>query len=153
MIKNPTPSTHNPKKRRNRPLKPVTFEEYLKTPKSLDFDTARNLHREIIGELGADPDALELYEELLAASVKYAGFRARWLLLSWEEKAEQDASRTASHDALIVKCNQLARYLKMQGKEAGWRDVLGYEENDRYNRKRLGDFGCFLAFVNGINGR
>ncbi|OUQ13672.1 hypothetical protein B5E84_17235 [Lachnoclostridium sp. An14] len=125
----------------------------MKEPQSRDFDTARHLHKEIIEELGTDPDALELYEELLAASVKYAGFRARWLLLSREEKAEQDASRTASHDALIVKCNQLARYLIMQGKEAGWREALGYEENDRYNRKRLGDFGCFLAFVNGINGR
>ena len=134
-------------------MKPVTFEEYLKEPQSRDFDTARHLHKEIIEELGTDPDALELYEELLAASVKYAGFRARWLLLSRDEKAEQDASRTASHDALIVKCNQLARYLIMQGKEAGWREALGYEENDRYNRKRLGDFGCFLAFVNGINGR
>ena len=134
-------------------MKPVTFEEYLKEPQSRDFDTARHLHKEIIEELGTDPDALELYEELLAASVKYAGFRARWLLLSREEKAEQDASRTASHDALIVKCNQLARYLIMQGKEAGWREALGYEENDRYNRKGLGDFGCFLAFVSGINGR
>lgn len=45
----------------------------------------------------------------------------------------------------------LARYLKQQGKTAAWRDELGYEEDDPYNRKAIGDFACYLAFVNGIN--
>ena len=47
----------------------------------------------------------------------------------------------------------LARYLKQQGKVAAWRDALGYEEDDQYNRKAIGDFACYLAFVNGINAR
>ncbi len=134
-------------------MKLTTYEEYLKEPKSLDFESELGIHREMLEEIGTDPDALELYEELLQASARYAGFRSQWLLWSRAEKMDQDGSRTACHNALIVKFNQLARYLKMQGKEASWRDVLGYEEDDRYNRKRLGDFGCFLAFINGINGR
>lgn len=134
-------------------MKLTTYEEYLKEPKSLDFESELKIHREMLEEIGTDPDALELYEELLQASARYAGFRSQWLLWSRAEKMDQDGSRMACHNALIVKFNQLARYLKMQGKEASWRDVLGYEEDDRYNRKRLGDFGCFLAFINGINGR
>lgn len=134
-------------------MKPTTYEEYLKEPKSLDFESELGIHREMLEEIGTDPDALELYEELLQASARYAGFRSQWLLWSREEKIDQDASRTASHNALIVKFNQLARYLNMQGKPASWRDTLGYEEDDQYNRKRIGDFGCFLAFINGINGR
>ena len=46
-----------------------------------------------------------------------------------------------------------ARYLKQQGRTAAWRDELGYEEDDPYNRKAIGDFACYLAVVNGINAR
>lgn len=42
---------------------------------------------------------------------------------------------------------------KMQGCEAKWRDELGYEEDDRYNRKAIGDFACYLVFVNSIHAR
>ena len=134
-------------------MKLVTYEEYLESPKSLDLDTARTLHREMIEEIGSDPDAAELYEELAEASARYAGIRASWLLWDREEKRSRDESRTACHNSLIVKFNQLARYLRMQGKAAAWRDKLGYEEEDRYFRKRIGDFGCFIAFINGINAR
>lgn len=40
---------------------------------------------------------------------------------------ERDSGRTACHDSVIIKFNMLARYLKMQGRDTGWRDKLGYE--------------------------
>lgn len=134
-------------------MMPVRFNEYLKEPKSMDLETALRLHGEMLEEIGTDPDSVELYEELCRAAARYANFRAWWLLWDKEKKAEQDEGRTASHNALIVKFNQLARYLKMQGKTAAWRDELGHEEEDLYFRKRIGDFGCFLAFVNGVHAR
>lgn len=134
-------------------LKPVGYEEYLEEPKSLDLETALKLHKEILEEIGTDQDAMELYEELSQTAAKYSYFRSNWSLWDREEKRSKDESRTACHNSLIIKFNMLARYLKMQSKEAAWRDELGYEEDDRYNRKRIGDFGCFIAFVNGINAR
>ena len=74
-------------------------------------------------------------------------------LINKEEKMDTDPSRSACHNSLIVKFNQLARYLKMQGKSASWRDTLGYEENDKYNRKRIGDFSCYIVFINSISSR
>lgn len=62
-------------------------------------------------------------------------------------------SRTSCHNSVIIHFNMLARYLKKNGKAAVWRDELGYEEDDSYNRKAIGDFACYLAFVNGINAR
>jgi len=47
----------------------------------------------------------------------------------------------------------LARYVKMQGKAAQWRDCLGDEKENPYNRKRIGDFACYLVFINSINAR
>ena len=72
---------------------------------------------------------------------------------SREEKMETDSLRTSHHDSLIIHFNMLARYLRMQGKEAAWRDQLGYEEDDRYNRKKIGDFGCYIVFVNSLGVR
>ena len=115
--------------------------------------SAEENEQAMLEEIGNDPDAVELYEELALAAAKYAGFRANWLLWSREKRMDQDAGRTACHNSLIVKFNQLARYLKMQGRTAAWRDALGYEEDDPYNRKTIGDFGCWIAFVDSVNAR
>ena len=64
-----------------------------------------------------------------------------------------DSRRTSAHDSVIMHINMLARYLKMQGSETAWRDVLGDEKEDPSNRKRIGDFGCYLAFVNALAAR
>ena len=107
----------------------------------------------MLAEIGADTEALELYDELIKIATRYATIRANWLLLSREKKSEQDSGRTSCHNSVIIHFNMLARYLKQQGKTAAWRDKLGYEEDDPYNRKAIGDFACYLAFVNVINAR
>lgn len=66
---------------------------------------------------------------------------------------EKDSARTSCHDSVIVKFNMLERFLKMQGKDARWRKVLGYEEDDPNFRKRIGDFACYLVFVNSLLAR
>ena len=66
---------------------------------------------------------------------------------------ERDESRTSCHNSLIIKFNQLAKYLKLSGKAISWRDELGYEEDDRYCRKTIGDFACYLVFLNSVHAR
>lgn len=131
----------------------LTYENYLPAEKGLSLEDMVQLHKDMAAEIGSDTDSLELYEELVETAVRYASFRAQWLLWSREEKLAKDSSRSACHNSLIVKFNQLARYLKMQGKAAVWRDKLGYEEENPYYRKRIGDFGCYLVFINSINSR
>ena len=130
-----------------------TFEEYLTEPKAIDFNQMQKLHSDLLSEIGNDADAIELYEDLIDTAVKYAEIRARWMRFSREEKMEIDSLRTSHHDSLIIHFNMLARYLRMQGKEAAWRDQLGYEEDDRFNRKTIGDFGCYIIFVNSLCAR
>lgn len=126
------------------------YEDYLSMPMSLTLEEMAGLHRQMREEIGSDSESLELYGELMAAAVRYMYFRSNWLLWSREERRDKDVSRTSAHDSVIIKFNQLYRFLKMQGKDALWRDVLGYEENDGNSRKRIGDFACYLAFVYGI---
>ena len=128
-----------------------TYEEYLKRPKAITFANMQMIHADMLAEIGSDVETLELYDELMKVATRYAAIRANWLLLSREEKNEQDSGRTSCHNSVITHFNMLARYLKQQGETAVWRDRLGYEEDDPYNRKAIGDFACYLAFVNGIN--
>lgn len=130
-----------------------TFEEYLDTERCLTFNEMQDIHSQMLADIGADAEAKEIYGELVVIAMKYAGIRAEWTMLSREEKAERDARRTSCHDSLIVKFNMLARYLRMQGKDARWRECLGDEKDNPYSRKRIGDFACYIAFVNSLNAR
>ena len=129
-----------------------TYEEYLSQRKILSIEQMYVIHTAMIEDIGADQDALVLYDELIEAVTKYAAVRAEWILLSREEKMDMDLQRTSYHDSVIMYFNMLSRYLKQQGKPAGWRDALGYPEEDDC-RKTIGDFACYLVFVNSINAR
>lgn len=128
-------------------------EDYLKKQNILTIEEFQEIHKHMTLEIGSDEDAIELYNELVSKSIEYASIRARWTLMSPKEKMDADAGRTMTHDSLIVKFNQLSRFLRLQGKKASWRDELGYEEDDRINRKRIGDMGCYIAFIHAINAR
>jgi len=131
----------------------VTYKEYLNAECSMTLEEMQSLHGHMIADIGTDADAIEIYNELAAAAARYAGIRAGWLLLGRQEKMELDPSRTSCHDSVIIKFNMLARYLKTQGKEAGWRGRLGDEKENPYARKRIGDFACYISFVNSLNAR
>lgn len=131
----------------------ATYEEYLNEKRSLTFEDMQEIHNLMAKAAYIDEDALELYNDLLNAAIKYADIRVRWYMMKKEEKLQKDASRTACHDAVIVNLNVFCRYLNLQGKETVWRDTLGDEESDPYNRKRIGDFACYLAFINGLCAR
>lgn len=130
-----------------------SYAEYLENPKSLPIEAMQSIHSQMISEIGNDVEGLELYEELIEKAVQYASYRANWFVWDRKERMEWDSGRSSCHNALIVHFNMLARYLKMQGKTAAWRDELGYEEDDKYNRKAIGDFACYLVFVNSLNAR
>jgi len=129
------------------------FDDYLNEPCALHFDQMKRFHQEMIDEIGMDPKAVELYDDLVSEAGKYAAIRASWQQMSREEKMEKDSLRTSIHDSVIIHFNMLARYLRMQGKKAEWRDRLGYEEDNKFYRKAIGDFGCYIVFVNSICSR
>lgn len=130
-----------------------TYEEYIPLTKSIPVELMMELHQEMLSEIGTNEEALELYEEFLQAANRYSTFRSNWCIWCHKEKIDKDSSRTSCHDSMIVKLNQLARYLKMHGTNVNWREVLGDENEDVYNRKRIGDFACYVVFVNSISAR
>ena len=84
-----------------------TYEEYLKRPKAITFAKMQMIHAEMLAEIGSDVETLELYDELMKVATRYAAIRANWLLLSREEKNEQDSGRTSCHNSVITHFNML----------------------------------------------
>ena len=131
-----------------------TFSEYRSEfGTSLSLDEFEEILQKICDAVGDDEDGLELFQELEEQSVKYANIRARWHAMSLHDRTEIDGSRTACHNALIVKVHQLKRYLELNSKDISWMDELGDTDVDKGNRKRIGDFGCYIAFIAGIVSR
>ena len=128
----------------------TTYIEYLKNTDALSLETMNNILYEILDEIKNDEDAKELFDELLEKAIKYTEIRSKWNLMSNGERAEVDAGRTMCHDSLIIKFNQLAKYLRINGKSADWREQLGYDDSDR---KRIGDFAAYIVFVSCLNAR
>lgn len=89
----------------------------------------------------------ELVNDLIEKAVKYAEIRAKWEIWDRENRIKEDAGRTIKHNAVIDAFNILARLLKADGIDTAWRDKLGE------NRKRIGDFACFLVYMIGIGNR
>ena len=130
-----------------------TFGTYQDNLKTLSFDKMQEIHQLILNDLENDQLAHELYNDLVKHSIKYAEIRSQWLTLTREQKIDMDSLRTSCHNVVIIQFNILSRYLKKQGKICEWRDMLGYEEDDKYNRKTIGDFACYLSFIYAINAR
>lgn len=124
-----------------------TYEDYRTIPGSLTLEEMQSLHREIKEEAVRDGIALELYTELIAAAMKYSESRANWQLWDREKKMAEDSTRTSRHNRVIDCFNMLERHLKKQGKSAAWRNMLGDD------RKRIGDFACYLIFAESLNAR
>ena len=115
-----------------------TYDSYVQESGAITIEQMRKMHENMRLEIGED---------------EYADLRAKWHTFSIEEKMDKDSFRTACHDNVILHFNMIARYLKMQGKEVQWREQLGDEKVDKAVRKGIGDFGCYIIFVNSICAR
>lgn len=126
----------------------MIYEEYLTKKDSITLEKADEILSQIEASLDKnDEDGMELYNDFLEGAVAYANVRAGWLLLSNDEKMDQDKGRTYKHDSVINRVNILARYLEKCGKDVSWRAELGDA------RKRIGDFACYVAMFYGVRAR
>ncbi len=134
-------------------MRVLTYNDYMETANALSFEDACDIHEQMADEIGEDPVANELYDELMEKAADYSIIRTEWEFIGYKQQAASDMGRTMKHELLIEKFDQLAKYLRMQGHDVAWRYELGYEGDDAMNRKRIGDMGCYLAFIHGLNAR
>lgn len=115
-------------------------------PDILNYREAKEIYETIKKNLDrTDADIYGLYTDMIAYAVNYANIRASWNAQTRAKKMEQDARRSSAHDVFISSVNAVARSQGDVG--ATWRQRLSDE------RKRVGDFACYIALFEGIAAR
>ncbi len=131
-----------------------TFADYENTIYALSVAEMNDIYHQMRTDITGDELAEELYkEDLLPKMIKYANIRASWATFSREKKMADDDHRTSCHDSVIRNLDMLVNYLRKQGKTAAWRDSLGDVSKDPVYRKRIGDFACYVAFLEALGER
>jgi hypothetical protein len=88
-----------------------------------------------------------LRRQLIRAATDYAHLRAVWQISEREERRQMDQRRTLAHNAFIDCCNILSRSMEKADEDNSWREVLGDD------RKRIGDFACYVHLFLGLEAR
>lgn len=130
-----------------------SIQSYKDQEQSFTIPEAANIHQKMIEEIGEDEKALELYEAVKKAGVEYIEIRTKWAILPKGERKAINDLRTEKHNAVIDSLDVLCEYLRSVGHNAVWRDEIGYEKDGKYFRKRIGDFGCYIAFLLSLSTR
>ena len=120
--------------------KDFIYENYLKMPDDLEFEQAMKVYEELLEEnLEEDEIYDKLWDHALHCMIDYGSLRAHWKITPKTDRSNDD--RTVMHDSVIHSLDELAAYTKEHGKEAKWREELGYQ------RKRIGDFACYVSLI------
>lgn len=126
------------------------YVTYLKEAgNALPVEEALQIYEDVIEtvEKCTIEDKNDFYNSMINRACRYASIRCDWEFMSREERMEADPGRTSAHNAFIDSLNILSRLIKSDGIETPWREQLGEE------RKRIGDFACFVAYITGISNR
>ena len=130
-----------------------TYQEYKESTLSLTLEEMESVYTQMTKDMAGDEDAIELYQDILEQAVKYVEYRSNWILWDNETKVKNDEIRSNFHNSLILKMNIFARYMKSAGHSTEWRDILGDENSHSHVRKRIGDFACYMVFINALGAR
>lgn len=79
-----------------------TFDYYLTLNESMDFETMRSIHHEILSQADTQDEAFQwIWNDCIHYAIEYSHIRSQWPFMSKEEKQNIDASRTSLHNNLI----------------------------------------------------
>lgn len=128
-----------------------TYKEYLEEKGSLTFQEAEEIYSQILLSANTrDSDFKEFWEDMVKSAIAYVYTRSKWSVQTLEERREIDNSRTHQHNTFMTNLKVIATYMKQQNWNSEWFDELGTIESDR---KRFGDFACYLVCINSLNAR
>ena len=128
-----------------------TYEAYLKHEAGniITIEECMKFYSALVESISSCTveDKLDFWNEFINRAARYAYIRNQWETMSIEEKISADDGRSKAHNVVIISLNTLARIVEGDGGDASWRAQLGNE------RKRIGDFACFVSYITGISNR
>ena len=94
-----------------------------------------------------DDDSETLWNNLLAGAIDYTNIRAKWSLMTNEERASNDSLKTKLHNSFIDRLNIYKRYICKQGIK------LLSDELTTKDRKTIGDFANYLVYKEAVGNK
>lgn len=133
-----------------------TYEKYLKHKAGniLKVEDAMKIYREMADSIiqCKIEDKMDFWNSCLTKAATYAKMRNDWETMSMEEHAEKDGTRTDLHESFIISLNMLSRVTGIKEVDGSWpEDSWRGELGD--DRKRIGDYACFISYITGISNR
>lgn len=126
--------------------KDFIYHNYLNLPNFLDFSEAMEIYEALLLEAQPEVEAYEkAWDRALMAMVDYGSLRSHWKITPKTERSNDE--RTVMHDSVIHSLDVLAEVSRSNGCKAMWREQLGNQ------RKRIGDFACYVSMIYGLFAR
>ncbi len=114
---------------------------------NFDFEKFNKYYNGIVENCHEDDEAFDMFQHLLNRAIEYSNIRAKWSLMSIEEKNEKDSYRTACHESFINSLKIYLRYLDKLGIK------LLASELIEMDRKIIGDFANYIVFAEAVKNR
>ena len=139
-----------------------TYDKAKEQHDLLDFETAQNIYSKMITGINlSDSEFKEYWDDFITWCIEYSNFKILWMTLSREEKnnSDFDKRRTDIHNGLITKLNVVKRYLESENKDSSFLEKIKENHNrigdfdKNEDRKRIGDFANYIAYVYAVNAR
>ena len=128
-----------------------TYEKYLKHPAGhiLTIEDAMQIYSKMCTSISRCnmEDKMDFWNDCLKMASEYTKIRNEWELMNREEKMDADRVRSLTHDSFITSLSVLSRIAAKEEIDNSWREELGDD------RKRIGDFACFISYITGISNR
>ncbi|QWC25115.1 hypothetical protein KJK41_22055 (plasmid) [Bacillus haikouensis] len=129
----------------------LTYKKYLEEKDCLTFQEAEEIHSQMLQSANnRDSDFQEFWRDMIESAIIYANTRAKWNVQTLEERRNIDNIRTHQHNTFMINLKVIATYMNQQNWSSEWFDKLGTIDSDR---KRFGDFACYLVYIHSLNAR
>lgn len=125
-----------------------SYDDFKNEKEIISFSEAEQIYSNLLNSSNQlDKEFQEEWTTFILLCVEYASARGKWLTLSREEKLANDEARTVTHNKVIYQLKLLKGLANEQGNDVSWFEKF----ND--DRKRIGDFACFVADIYALNAR
>lgn len=129
-------------------MQTFNYDDFKNEKGIVSFSEAEQIYSSLLNSSNQlDKEFQEEWTTFVLLCVEYASARGKWLTLSREEKLANDESRTVTHNKVIYQLKILKGLASEQGNDVAWFEQF----ND--DRKRIGDFACYVAYNYALNAR
>ena len=129
-------------------MQTFNYDDFKNEKGIVSFSEAEQIYSSLLNSSNQlDKEFQEEWKTFVLLCVEYDSARGKWLTLSREEKLANDESRTVTHNKVIYQLKILKGLASEQGNDVAWFEQF----ND--DRKRIGDFACYVAYIYALNAR